>query len=82
MMSDFTSLIHLKEAILKKINSDSIQVEKLRFFFSMFFPEILWILTRPRFPSKYLIDHLYKKIRRLGLDTRRLRRTDQKTCPA
>merc|ERR1711997_1252938 len=44
--------------------------------------EILWILTRPRFPSKYLIDHLYKKIRRLGLDTRRLRRTDQKTCPA
>ena len=27
MMSDFTSLIHLKEPILKKINSDSIQVE-------------------------------------------------------
>merc|ERR1712223_410936 len=44
--------------------------------------EILWILTRKRFPARPLISHLLRKIRGLGLDTRRLKKTDQKTCPA
>jgi len=43
--------------------------------------EILWILTRERFPDRYLIKSLLKKIRKLGLDTRRLKKTDQKNCP-
>ena len=44
--------------------------------------ELLWILTRQRFPGKLLINHLMQKIRKLGLNTSRLKRTDQKTCGA
>lgn len=43
--------------------------------------EILWILTRQRFPDRNLIQSIKEKIRRSGIDTKRLRRTDQKTCP-
>jgi len=43
--------------------------------------EILWILTRKQFPSPYLIKHIKKRIRSFGLDTRRLKRTNQKGCP-
>ena len=45
------------------------------------FAEFLWILTRQRFPGRHLIDSLYKKIWYLGLDTRSLKVTDQKSCP-
>lgn len=43
--------------------------------------EILWILTRKQFPSPYLIKDIKKRIRSFGLDTRRLKRTNQKGCP-
>jgi len=43
--------------------------------------EILWILTRKQFPSPYLIKDIKKRIRHYGLDTRRLKRTNQKGCP-
>ena len=45
------------------------------------FSEILWILTRKQFPSPYLIKDIKKRIRHYGLDTRRLKRTNQKGCP-
>ena len=44
--------------------------------------EILWILTRQQFPPKRLLHDIYKKIKSIGLDTRRLRKTTQKGCPA
>jgi len=44
--------------------------------------EILWVLTRKQFPGKELIEYIYNKIKYLGLNTRRLRKTVQKGCPA
>ena len=46
-----------------------------------FVSEILWILTRSRNPSPSLIYTVKEKIKRAGIDTTRLRRTDQKNCP-
>ena len=46
------------------------------------FSEILWILTRERFPPRSLIKRVLKRIKYIGLDIRRLKKTDQKTCPA
>eukprot|EP00095_Tigriopus_kingsejongensis_P004038 maker-scaffold5_size1054832-snap-gene-5.9 protein:Tk04038 transcript:maker-scaffold5_size1054832-snap-gene-5.9-mRNA-1 annotation:"AGAP009281-PA" len=43
--------------------------------------EILWILTRERFPSQRLIQEVISKIKRAGLDPTRLRKTDQNSCP-
>ena len=51
------------------------------FFIWFTISEFLWILTRQQFPDRNLIRRLYHKIQNLGLDTRRLRVTDQKTCP-
>jgi hypothetical protein len=56
-------------------------VAALSSFNILLIPEFLWILTRKQFPDPYLIQNLYKKIRHLGLDTKRLKRTDQKNCP-
>jgi hypothetical protein len=44
-------------------------------------PEFLWVLTRNQFPDPALIRRIYSKIRHLGLDTRRLVVTNQKSCP-
>ena len=40
----------------------------------------MWVLTRQRFPDPGLIRKIYSKIRFLGLDTRRLKKTEQKNC--
>ena len=37
-------------------------------------------MTRKRFPDPHLIRNIYSKVAHLGLDTKRLRRTDQKNC--
>ena len=37
-------------------------------------------MTRKRFPDPHLIRKLYSKVAHLGLDTKRLRKTDQKNC--
>ncbi|XP_037072578.1 apolipoprotein D-like [Pollicipes pollicipes] len=47
----------------------------------LFNAQILWILTRERFPDPYLIKDVRRKIRRYGLDPSKLQRTDQKNCP-
>ena len=64
-------------------NSGPFQLNnKSNYSFLLFaFSEFLWILTRQQFPDRHLVDGLYKKIRYLGLDTRRLKVTDQKSCP-
>ena len=67
-----TSLLYIRN---KNVN--------FTFFITFFyFLEIMWILTRQQFPSPYLIKNIKKRIRALGLDTRRLRKTNQKSCPA
>eukprot|EP00094_Tigriopus_californicus_P008403 TCALIF_08097-PA protein Name:"Similar to APOD Apolipoprotein D (Cavia porcellus)" AED:0.13 eAED:0.13 QI:0/0.8/0.66/0.83/1/1/6/104/215 len=43
--------------------------------------EVLFILTRERFPNPKLIQSVRQKIRKAGLDPTRLRRTNQKSCP-
>jgi hypothetical protein len=41
------------------------------------FLEFLWVLTRNPVPDRGLIQRIYSQIRLLGLDTRRLRATEQ-----
>jgi len=43
--------------------------------------EILWILTRDQFPDDTMIDAVKDKIVKAGIDTSRLGKTDQDTCP-
>lgn len=43
--------------------------------------EVLFVLTRERFPDPKLIDSVLQKIRKAGLDPSRLRKTNQKSCP-
>ena len=43
--------------------------------------QFLFVLARDRFPSQYLVKHIMKRIRSFGLDTGKLKRTDQKSCP-
>ena len=54
----------------------------INLFLKILISELLWVLTRKQFPGKELIEYIYNKIKYLGLNTRRLRKTVQKGCPA
>jgi len=41
----------------------------------------MFILTREPFPDPYLIKRLYGQIKFFGLNTRRLKKIDQRSCP-